>query len=42
MNEPDSEARPPQYEPLEATPASPYRDGHRFESPQLHQVVRAN
>ena len=27
---------PSQYEALEARPASPSRDGHRFETPQLH------
>ena len=40
---PDPEARPRQYEALEAAPASTrgclYRGGQRFESPQLHQEV---
>jgi hypothetical protein len=43
---PDPEARPRQYEALEAAPASTrgclYRGGQRFESPPLHQEVRAN
>jgi hypothetical protein len=43
---PDPEARPRQYEAMEAAPASTrgclYRGGQRFESPQLHQEVGGN